>query len=232
MDVATSRARRRARSLRNALAVGLAAIATLGVAACSGGDSSSSSSKPTTTLPHATNIDMKLGDVSADSAGPPLTLSPEQAQQVLDLVTTYVQDATVKPLRSGAPATADLAKVFDAATLAPATTTDRAVVFDEGLPKVTGDLDVVSSPVALLALGDQGGQLTLVSASTVVDVKAQTKVKGDPLHIARKADFVVQPDGFGGWRITSYSMVVTRDGAGLSPTTTTTATATTTGAAK
>ena len=34
---------------------------------------------------------MKLGDVSADSAGPPVTLTPEQAQQVLDLVTTYVR---------------------------------------------------------------------------------------------------------------------------------------------
>ena len=232
MDDATSRARRRARSFRSALAAALAAVTALGVAACSG-DDSGATAKPTTTLSHATTVDMKLGDVSADSAGPPLTLSPEQAQQVLDLVTTYVQDATVQPLRSGVPATADLGKVFDAATLAPATTTDRGVVFDEGLPKVTGDLDVVSSPVTLLALGDQGGQLTLVSASTVLDVKAQTTVKDDPLHIVRKADFVVQPDGFGGWRITSYSMVVTRDGAGLSPTTTTTATATTvTGAAK
>ena len=231
MDASTSPTERRARPLRLALAALLTAVCALGIAACSGGDSGANASKPTTTVSHATNVDMKLGDVAADSAGPPLTVSPEQAQQVLDLVTTYVQDATVQPLRSGKPTTADLAKVFDAATLAPATTTDRPVVFDEGLPKVTGDLDVVASPLALLALGDQGGQLTLVSASTVVDVKAQTTVTNDPLHIVRKADFVVQPNGFGGWLITSYSMIVTRDGAGLSATTTTTATATT-GAAK
>jgi hypothetical protein len=208
---------------RRMAASGLALLAGLGLAACSGGGASDSASEPTTTISRVTHVDVPLGDVSADSAGPPAAVSPEQAQQVLDLLTTYVQDATVKPLRSGAPATADLATVFDAATLAPATTTDRGVVFDEGLPKVTGDLDVVSSPVALLGLGDQGGQLTLVTASMVVDVEAQTTVKGDPLHIVRRADFVVQPDGFGGWRITSYDIVVTRDGAGLSATTTTTA---------
>jgi hypothetical protein len=226
MDDATTLAPRHARSLRSALAVGLAVIATLGVAACSGGDSEPTSAKPTTTLSHATNVDIPLGEVSADSAGPPAAVSPEQAQQVLDLLTAYVQDATVQPLRSGAPATADFATVFDPATLVPATTTDRSVVFDEGLPEVTGDLDVVSSPVALLGLGDQGGQLTLVSAAMVLDVKAQTTVEDDPLHVVRLADFVVQPDGFGGWRITSYSMIVTRDGAGLSPTTTTTTTGT------
>ena len=92
------------------------------------------------------------------------------------------------------PPTADLATLFDAATLTPATTTDRAVVLDEGLPKVTGDLDVVSTPVALLGLGDQNGGLTLVSAAMVVDAKGQTAVKGDPLHIVRNAEFVVQPD--------------------------------------
>ena len=63
----------------------------------------------------------QLGDVSADSAGPPATVTPEQAQAVLDVVSTYVKDATVQPLRTAQPATADLAGVFDAATLAPAT---------------------------------------------------------------------------------------------------------------
>jgi hypothetical protein len=157
-------------------------------------------------------------------------VSPEQAQQVLDVLTTYVKDATVQPLRSGKPATADLAKVFDATTRAPATTSDRGVVFDEGLPKVTGDLDVVSFPVTMVGLGDQSGKLTLVSAAMVVDVKGQTAIKGDPLHIVRRADLVLAPDGFGGWTVTSYDMLVARDGAGLSPTTTTTTA--TTGAAK
>ena len=216
----------RSRPHRAAIAVACALVAALGMAACSGGDSDPKASKPTTTLSRSTNLDMPLGDVAADSAGPPTTVSPEQAQQVLDVLTTYVKVATVQPLRSGTPTTADFATLFDAATLASVTSSDRAVVLDEGLPKVTGTLDVVSTPVGMLGLGDQSGNLTLVNAAMILDAKGQTAVKGDPLHIVRRADFVLQPADAGGWKITAYSMVVTRDGAGLSPTTTTTGVAT------
>jgi hypothetical protein len=212
---------------RGRAAIGFAVIAALGLAACSGGGSDSSS-KPTTTVAKGTHLEMKLGDVSAASAGPAVTVSAEQAQQVLDALTTYVKDATVEPLRSGKPAKADLAAVFDATTLTPATTTDRGVVFDEGLPKVIGDLDVVSSPVTIVGLGDLTGNLALVTAAFVVDAKGPTAIKGNPLHISRHADLVLAPDGAGGWKITSYDMLVTRDGGGLDATTTTT----TAGAAK
>ena len=84
----------------------------------------------------------------------------------------------MQPLRSGAPATADLATVFDATTLASASTTDRGVVLDEGLPKVTGDLTWSSPPIALVGLGDQGGKLTLVTAASVLDVHGQTQAQG------------------------------------------------------
>ena len=74
--------------------------------------------------------------------------------------------------------------MFDAATLASATTTDRGVMLDEGLPKVTGDLDVTAQPVALVGLGDQSGNLALVTAAVVVDVDGRDRrLKGDPLHI-------------------------------------------------
>ena len=56
-------------------------------------------------------------------------------------------------------------------------------------------------------------------------------MKGDPLHVIRNANFTLQPDAAGAWKITAYDMVVVRDGAGLSPTTTS-APAATTGAAK
>ncbi len=204
-------------------------VAVLGLAGCSGGDDSSAA--PTTTISRGTNVVLPLGDVSAASSGPPVTVTPEQSQAVLDVVSTYVKDATVQPLRSAKPATADLAAVFDATTLTPATTTDRGVVFDEGLPKVTGDLDVVSQPIAIVGLGDQSGNLTLVSAALLVDVKGQTATKSDPIHIVRRADLVLAPDGGGAWKVSAYSMVVTREGGGLGTPTTTSSTATT-GAAK
>jgi hypothetical protein len=207
----------------------LTLVAALILAGCSGGDDSASA--PTTTISRGTRVDLPLGDVSAANSGPPVTVSAEQSQAVLDVLDTYVRDATVQPLRSAKPARADLAAVFDATTLTPATTTDRGVVFDEGLPKVTGDLEVVSQPIAIVGLGDQGGNLALVSAALVVDVKGQTATKSDPIHIVRRADLVLAPDTGGAWKVTAYSMIVTREGGGLGPPTTAASTATT-GAAK
>ena len=126
-------------------------------------------------------MDLPLGDVSADSAGATRDGDPGAvASGARRASSTYVKDATVQPLRSAKPATADLAAVFDPTTLAPATTTDRGVVLDEGLPKVTGDLDVVSQPIAIVGLGDQSGNLALVSAAVLVDVKGQTAHQGRP----------------------------------------------------
>jgi hypothetical protein len=206
-------------------------VAALSLAGCSGGDDSSSSA-PTTTISRGTKVDLPLGEVSAASSGPPVTVSPEQSQAVLDVVAAYVKDATLQPLRSAKPATADLAAVFDPTTLTPATTTDRGVVFDEGLPKVTGDLDVVSQPIAIVGLGDQSGNLALVSAALLVDVQGQTATRSDPIHIVRRADLVLALDAGGAWKVTAYSMVVTREGGGLGTPTTTAASTATTGAAK
>jgi hypothetical protein len=213
------------------VAVIVAVVVVLLAAGGDRGTMKSTSTAPVTVL-RENKVSLPLGDVSADSAGPPVTVSPEQAQQALTVLGDYVKGATVTPLRSGAPSTADLGTVFDAGTLAQATTTDRGIVLDEGLPKVTGTLDVLAQPIALVGLGDQGGNLSLVTAAVLVDVKGQTATKGAPLHIVRKADFVLAPDGAGAWKVTAYSMVVTRAGAGLDPTTTTTATTTATGAAK
>ena len=139
----------------------------------------------------------------------------------------------MQPLRSAKPATADLAAVFDPTTLAPATTTDRGVVFDEGLPKVTGDLDVVSQPIAIVGLGDQSGNLALVQ-------RGRARRRQGPDRRPRttrstscaRADLVLAPDAGGAWKVNAYSMVVTREGGGLGTPTTTTSSTATTGAAK
>jgi hypothetical protein len=203
-------------------------VAVVALAGCSGGGDSSSP-PPTTRASRATKIDLPLGDVSAASSGPAATVSSEQSQAVLDVLVNYVKDTTVQPLRSAKPASADLAAVFDPTTLTPATTTDRGVVFDEGLPRVTGDLEVVGQPITLVGLGDQSGNVALVTAALQIDVKGQTATKSDPVHVMRRADFVLAPDGGGAWKITAYSMLVTREGGGLDAPTTTTAT---TGAVK
>lgn len=221
-DQTRNRNRNRMIGIVTGVVVAIAAIVVIFVMA--GGDSGDTKTASTApvTVPHGNKVSLPLGDVTADSAGPAVTVSPEQSQQVLAVLGEYVKGATVQPLRSGAPATADLGTVFDAGTLAQATTTDRGVVLDEGLPMVTGTLDVVAQPIALTGLGDQGGNLSLVTAAVLVDVQGQTESKGGPLHIIRKADFVLAPDGAGAWKVTAYSMVVSRAGAGLDATTTTT----------
>jgi hypothetical protein len=226
---------RRRRTRRRALAAVAAALvivlgAGVALASCSGGGSDDAA-KTTTTGAPKTSVDIRLGDVSADSAGAPVTIASDQSQRVLDALTTYVKGASVQPLRTGKPATADFGAIFDPTTLASATTTDRGVLLDEGLPAVTGDLTVTSQPVALVGLGDQSGNLTLITAALVFDATGATKVKGAPLHVVRKADFTLQPDAAGAWKISAYDVVVTRDGANLS-TPTTSAASTTTGAAK
>jgi hypothetical protein len=224
------RDRNRKRNRTLAIVGGVAVVAAAGVvvalALSNGNDDSATSTHAATTASHSTTVELPLGSVSADSAGPAVTVGPDQSQQVRAVLDTYVKDAMVQPLRSGTPVTADLGAVFDATTLASASTTDRGALLDEGLPKVTGDLTVVASPIALVGLGDQSGALTLVTAATVLDVHGQTVAKGAPLHIVRRADFVLAPDGAGVWKVTGYDIVVTRDGAGLSETTTTSGAAT------
>jgi hypothetical protein len=229
-----SRARRRRATRRRVTTFGVVVIvlvlgAGVALTSCSGGGGSDAST--TTTAAPRTSVDLPLGDVSSDSAGGPVTVSADQTQHVLDALLTYVKGAMVQPLRSGKPATADFAALFDPTTLASATTTDRGILLDEGLPKVTGDLTVNAQPVAMVGLGEQGGALTLITVALVVDATGTTKIKGAPLHVTRTANFTLQPDPSGTWKITAYQVAVARDGADLSPTTTATA-APTTGAAK
>ena len=100
-------------------------------------------------------------------------------------------------------------------------------MLDEGLPKVTGDLNVAGQPVKVVALADQGGAIVLATATLDLDIQGATKVPGAPLRILRKGDLVLAPDACGAWKVTAFNLAVARAGAGLDPTTTTAPTATT-----
>lgn len=232
MDGATPRAARRDQSKRSRLLRGsrtrVVVAATFAIAAalfagCSGGGGSDSSSTSSTAAPAAkNNIAIPLGDVVADSAGPPAQFTPEQSQAVMKVVSDYVAVASVFPLRTAKPV-GDLSGLFDGPALAAVTGVDRPVVLDEGLPKVTGDLNVVGQPVRIVALADQGGGIVLATATLDLDIQGATKVPGSPLRILRKGDLVLAPDAGGAWKVTGYNLAVARAGAGLDPTTTTAA---------
>ena len=83
---------------------------------------------------------------------------------------------------------------------------------DEGLPKVTGDLNVTAQPIAVVGLGDQGGAIVLATATIDLDIQGVTAAKGDPLRIVRKGDLVLTPDASGAWKVTAFNIAVARIG--------------------
>ncbi len=198
----------------------VAIIAAVVAVVAGGGGGSGTSSEPATSAAK-TNVSLRLGNVSADSAGPPAQLAPEQSQAILKVVGDYLEAATVGPLRSAEPA-GGLAALFDTGALARVTGADRGVMLDEGLPKVTGDLDIAAQPVGIVALADQSGTIVLATATVDLDIKGVTERKGvEPLRILRKGDLVLAPDPSGVWKVTAFNIAVARTGAGLDPTTTT-----------
>jgi hypothetical protein len=240
MDEAPSRANSRDQSRKGgspknqrllvAIGVGVLVVAIIGVliaVLAGGGDDKGTGAKEATTVPDkSTNVSLQLGKVSAESAGPPAQVTSEQSQAIMKVLGDYLQIASVQPLRSAKPA-GSLSALFDAATLARVTGVDRGVVLDEGLPKVTGKLDVVALPVDIVALADQNGAIVLATVKLAVDTTGVTESAGGPLHIVRTGDLVLSPDASGAWKITAYNFGVARTGAGLDPTTTTVPTATT-----
>ncbi len=168
-------------------------VALAGCGGGGGGDDQGKRATPSTTVVPNTNVSLQLGDVSADSAGPPAQVSPEQSQAILKVVGDYLTAATVNPLRSAQPA-GDLSALFGAGALARVTGPDRAVLVDEGLPKVTGDLNVTAQPIAVVGLGDQGGAIVLATATIDLDIQGVTTTRNDPLRIVRKGDLVLTPD--------------------------------------
>jgi hypothetical protein len=233
MDAGESRADRRVRTRsRNRLlaicAVVVVVLAGVAVAVFAlGGSSSSKKSEATPTTRAHTMLTLAAGDVEVASSGPAVTITPQQTQAVMAVIRNYVETATVDPLRTGQPV-GDLSGVFDAGTLARVDGVDRPVMTDEGLPKVTGNLVATAAPVTLIGLGDQQGNLVLVSAHLQLTVDGQVTGSKTGVNVQRQGDLVLASNGFGGWRVTSYSMTVNRAGAGVDTTTTTGGAVTTT----
>jgi hypothetical protein len=198
-----------------AVVVVVIVVGVVAALALSGGGSGKSNHSAAPSTTHAnTTITLTAGNVSAASAGPNLTVTPAQTQAIMTLIRNYIQIATVQPLRTGQPA-GDMSSIFNAATLAQVNGPDRAVMTDEGLPKVTGALVVSAQPVSITGLGDQQGNLVLLAAQLQLTVDGQVKGSQTGVAVQRNGDFVVQSNGFGSWQVTSYAMSVNRAGAGV-----------------
>jgi hypothetical protein len=174
----------------------------------------------------STAVDLKAGDTKVEFlgfSGP--AFPPEVRDQVLSSLGTYVEDGIVKALRTGKADDAGLDTVFDAAATARLTGPERATLLDEGLPKAVGEISVTTPAVAMTALADKGDALVLISAS--VDFKVKARAEKGTITIQRTGSFVFAPDEGGAWKITGWTLSVTRGGnalpAGPASATTTTA---------
>jgi hypothetical protein len=198
-------------------------IAILAFVVLSGGGGGG---KDAPTFKASTAVDLKVGDAKVEGVNftKAVTISDDAKNKILAGLGTYVENAIVEPLRKGKANDTKLVTTFDAAAAAKVPT-DRATLTDEGLPKAVGEIKVTTPPVALTGLSDFDGNLILVSA--VVDLQITSRAEKGTTKIHRFGTFVFAPDPGGDWKITAWTIVVTREGVGVPTATTTPGTPTT-----
>jgi hypothetical protein len=216
---ATGRVPQRRSSRWRGVLLGLGAIAGVAILAVvvlvvtGGGDS-----KPP--FKGSTSVKLVAGTTTTERVTstfePAPELPAEVQDQVLAVLTRYVDEGIVAPLQKGAAAETALAEIFDAAAVTRLAGADRAVVLDEGFPKADRKVDVTTPAVTMTGLANADGNLVFVSAS--VDLKITAKAAaGDTVRIQRAGSFVLAPDPTTGWKITAWTLHVDRVGPGVTP---------------
>ncbi|MEP6626152.1 MAG: hypothetical protein ABJC79_17020 [Acidimicrobiia bacterium] len=199
------------------LARGCALVSVGALAACSSG--SSSSSGPSTTKPTpSASVNATAGLVGVVSAGQPAELSAADKTAVLHAVDAYVRAATLLPLK-GKPSNLDA--LFASGAAPAATAPERDALTEDGLPAVTGGAKATLVPVSMSGLADASGAIDLVG--TTIDLTVTGTAPKGAITIHRSGELMFERDG-SDWKILSFKLAVTRDGAGLG-----TASSTTTG---
>jgi hypothetical protein len=193
-----------------------ALLAAATVAACSSGGSGKAGSS-TTTRPTDARVKVTPLLVTVASAGPPAQLPDADKAAVFAAVGSYVQDASVDPLEG--KATPDLASHFAAAAAPALQGTERDALTDTDVPRSTGRVTATLKPVNLHALADSTGAIDLVGAT--LDLTVQAPAAKGPITIHRTGELMFTRDA-GTWKILSFKLAVTRDGAGLGAETSTT----------
>jgi hypothetical protein len=185
-----------------------ALLAGLTLAACSSGGSTKAT--PPTTRPDA-RVRVTPGAVTVVTAGPPAQLADADRDAILAAVQSYVQDATVAPLE-GAKQTPDLASHFVPAAAPALQGAERDALVDADVPPATGRVTPALQPVNLHALADPSGAIDLVGST--LDLTVQATAARGPITIHRSGELMFTRDA-GTWKILSFRLAVTRDGAGL-----------------
>lgn len=205
------------------LAVALAIALT--VTACSGGgDSAKKNADAETSSAEFTRASVRLAVSGADLVSPHQKMAPLDGDTAADVVAVVQQLLLVtsaKPLVEGKPG-AGLAELFTRDAGTRVVDHDRAVFFDDSLPRF-GTLRPLASRVRLTALaGSTDPSPALVIARYLWDVTSTA----DPANrVTRNGELSLIKVG-GIWKIGAYAISVTRSVDGSTTTTTATSTAT------
>lgn len=179
-----------------------------------GGGGSSAPPRPAETVAIG-DLELTVGAVLAANGGPPAELPVEIQDAVMTTVAAYVEGGLIDPIRDDT-ASPDAAAAFAALTAPRLDGPDRAVLFDEGLPEVTGSFEPRAEPVTITALSDGTGAFVLVTATLLYE--ATLEADGGPITISRSAELTLAPED-GAWKIIGYDMGVIRDGPDITATT-------------
>ncbi|HEY4397076.1 MAG TPA: hypothetical protein VGO28_05345 [Acidimicrobiia bacterium] len=198
-----------------AVAVSLLVIAAVIFFVLARSDSSSGPSKKSVSA----NVKLTLAGVQNSNAGPDATLSNDAANQIMASVGQYVDKGLIAPVKTGTPP-ADVGGLFDAGTQVAIQGPDKDVLFENGQPKLTGNLKPSADPVIITALSDGNGQFVLATAA--FKYRADEGVEGGTLSTARTIALTFVSDN-GQWKITGYDVSLARQGAQVEGSTTTAA---------
>lgn len=223
MPPSTTRAQRPAQSQPSGRSGGtrwglVAALAVLGVVVVAAAFfvlTKDSNEKSGPDFKASTAVDLQPGEATVAAVGNPIEFPTDVRDAALATLGNYVETGIVEPLRKSKVDDAALAKVFDEAAIARLVGAERAIVFDEGLPKAVGKVAVTTPPVPLTALADRDGKVVLVTVGVQFAVNARA-AKG-VVQINRTGSFVLAPDGTGAWKITGWTLTTDRGGPGVAP---------------
>ena len=190
-----------------------------------GGCSSDSSAPKQPASPPATRPDTRVkvtvGLVSVASAGGVVPLADTDRDAVVTAIGAYIKTATLDPLKAKAtaPPTAALTALINPSAAPALAGPDGDAFLDTHLGPVTGTVRATLAPVNLTGLADKLGAVDLVGATLDLTVNANS-IRG-PFVIHRTGELMFSRQA-GAWKILSFRLAVTREGAGLAADATTT----------
>lgn len=191
----------------------LAVVLVAGCAACGGGKSDEST-KPQNTPSQkvavaGAHVALDLASIDIQSAGTAKPLDEKTKVAVMTQTRQYVEEAIVRPMLKGKKADKRYAKLF-APNVANAATkgADRAVLTDEQVGKVGGDVTAPKTAVGMHALVAADGNVQFIA--TNFNLKLRTTLAKKPLAINRQTELTFEKAPNGTWLVTAYRVIVTR----------------------